>query len=125
MSRPTTFSLGISVAARNRRSKMRSWSSLFTPAYTLEFVKQLTSALKLRRGRFLMLVGNEYNLPWAQFAEKRDFLRETATDYVGTQMPLEAGQWLYADTGARVLALPHALNEAAFRRDKPDEMRAI
>jgi len=94
-------------------------------ADTLEFIKPLTVALKLRRGRFLMLVGNEYNIPWARIGEKRDFLRDTAADYVGTQLPLETGQWLYADSGARVLSLPHALNEAVFRRDKPDTMRTI
>ena len=53
------------------------------------------------------------------------FCGETAADFVGTQLPLEAGDWLYADTGARVLALPHALNEAVFRRDKPDAARPI
>ncbi len=94
-------------------------------ADTLEFIKPLTVALKLRRGRFLMLVGNEYNVPWARIGDKRDFLRGTAADYVGTQLPLETGQWLYADSGARVLALPHALNDAVFRRDKPDPMRPI
>ena len=94
-------------------------------ADTLEFIKPLTSALKLRRGRFLMLVGNEYNVPWARIGEKREFLRDTAADYVGTQLLLETGQWLYADSGARVLALPHALNDAVFRRDKPDLRRTI
>ncbi len=94
-------------------------------ADTLEFIKPLLGALKLRRGRFLMLVTNEYNVPWARIADKRDFLRDTGADYVGTQLPLETGQWLYADTGARVLALPHALNDAVFRRDKPDPTRAI
>jgi hypothetical protein len=38
---------------------------------------------------------------------------------------MEAGRWLYADTGARVLALPHALNDSVFRRDKPDSLRPI
>ena len=94
-------------------------------ADTLDFIRPLTAALKFRRGRFLMLVGNEYNVPWARIGEKRDFLRDTAADYVGTQLLLEAGQWLYADSGAKVLSLPHALNDAVFRRDKPDPVRAI
>src|SRR5206468_12805912 len=64
-------------------------------ADTLEYLKPLTSALKTRHGRFLMLVGNEYNLPWAQLGDKRDFLRDVEADYVGTQLPLEAGEWLY------------------------------
>jgi spore maturation protein CgeB len=94
-------------------------------ADTLDCIRPLTGALKLRRGRFLMLVGNEYNVPWARIGEKLDFLRDTGADYVGTQLLLEAGQWLYANSGAKVLSLPHALNEAVFRRDKPDPTRAI
>ena len=35
-------------------------------ADTLEYIQPLIGALKARRGRFLMLVGNEYNLPWAR-----------------------------------------------------------
>ena len=33
-------------------------------ADTLRFINPLRQALKARRGRLLMLVGNEYNLPW-------------------------------------------------------------
>jgi hypothetical protein len=94
-------------------------------ADTLEFIEPVREALKARRGRFLMLVGNEYNLPWARLADKRRFIAETGADWVGTQLPLEAGEWLYDGTGARVLALPHAANEAVFRRDRPDKARAI
>jgi len=94
-------------------------------ADTLQFIAPLAAALQARRGRFLMLVGNEYNVPWAPLRDKVAFLRDVGADWVGTQMPLEAGEWLYADTGAAVLALPHAANEAVFRRDKPDAARAI
>src|ERR1700730_7352766 len=94
-------------------------------ADTIQYIKPLKEGLKARRGRFLMLVGNEYNLPWARLAVKRDFVRDVGADYVGTQLPTEAGQWLYADTGATVLALPHALNDAVFRPNKPDTLRAI
>ena len=62
-------------------------------ADTLEFIGPLREALKARRGRFLMLVGNEYNLPWARLADKRRFIAETGADWVGTQLPLEAGEW--------------------------------
>jgi hypothetical protein len=94
-------------------------------ADTLRFIAPLKGALKARRGRFLVLVGNEYNLPWARLADKRGFLRETGADWVGTQLPLEAGRWLYDDTGAAVLALPHAANESVFRRDTPDDSRRV
>jgi hypothetical protein len=94
-------------------------------ADTLGYLKPLKSALMSRSGRFLMLVGNEYNLPWVRLGEKREFLREVGTDYIGTQLPLEAGEWLYEGTGSKVLAVPHALNERVFRRDKPSRLRAI
>lgn len=94
-------------------------------ADTLEYLLPLRQALQARRGRLLVLVGNEYNLPWIPLGEKRRFLREVGADWVGTQLPLEAGEWLYADTGARVLAAPHAANERVFRRDKPDGERGI
>src|SRR6476646_4173993 len=64
-------------------------------ADTLEFILPLREALKARRGRFLMFVGNEYNLPWAPLGAKREFLREVDADWAVTQMPLEAGQYLY------------------------------
>lgn len=94
-------------------------------ADTLEFILPLREALKARRGRFLMLVGNEYNVPWAPLGDKRRFLREVGADWAATQMPLEAGQYLYSDCAAAVLAVPHAVNEAVFRRDKPDQPRPI
>jgi hypothetical protein len=94
-------------------------------ADTLEFLLPLREALKARRGRFLMFVGNEYNLPWAPLGEKRRLMREVQADWAVTQMPLEAGQYLYSDCAGEVLALPHAANEAVFRRDKPDAARPI
>ena len=94
-------------------------------ADTLQFIDPLRGALKARRGRLVVLVGNEYNLPWIRLADKRSFLREVAADFAGTQMPLEAGRYLYGDCAAAVLAVPHAANEIVFRRDKPDAARAI
>ncbi len=94
-------------------------------ADTLRFITPLREALKARRGRFLMLVGNEYNLPWVRLGDKRGFLRDIGADWVGTQLPLEAGRWLYDDTGAAVLALPHAANEGVFRRATPDDSRRV
>ena len=94
-------------------------------ADTLAFLLPLASALQARRGRFLMLVGNEYNLPWVRLADKRAFIGRVAADFVGTQLPLEAGEWLYEGAGAEVLALPHALNEEAFRREIGDDRRRL
>jgi Glycosyl transferases group 1 len=89
-------------------------------ADTLAFLAPLEAALQARRGRFLMLVGNEYNLPWMPLGDKLAFLRRVGADFAGTQLPLEAGLWLYSETGAEVLALPHALNDSVFRRQIGD-----
>jgi hypothetical protein len=94
-------------------------------ADTLQFISPLREALQARRGRLLVLVGNEYNLPWIRLADKRRFLREVGADFAGTQMPLEAGRYLYDDCAAGVLAVPHAANPIVFRLDKPDAARTI
>ena len=94
-------------------------------ADTLRFINPLRQALKNRRGRLLVLVGNEYNLPWIRLSDKREFLRDISADWIGTQLPLEAGEWLYGDIGSTVLPVPHAANESVFRRDKPTDMRPI
>jgi hypothetical protein len=117
---------------RERRAAMRALEQAelvvalhSCSADTLEFILPLRQALEGRRGRFLMFVGNEYNLPWAPLGEKRRFMREVVADWAVTQLPLEAGQYLYADCARGVLALPHAANETVFRRDKPDAARPI
>jgi hypothetical protein len=92
-------------------------------ADTLACLAPLEAALQARRGRFLMFVGNEYNLPWMPLGDKLAFLRRVGADFVGTQLPLEAGLWLYAETGAEVVALPHALNDSVFRRETLDSDR--
>src|SRR5439155_129509 len=75
-------------------------------ADTLDFIRPLVMALEARRGRLLMFVANEYNLPWAPLAEKRAFVQKVNAEWVGTQLLLDTGQWLYEGTSARVLALP-------------------
>lgn len=125
----TTFNL---FARGQRRAAMRAVRNAelvvalhSCSADTLRFINPLLHALNSRRGRLLVLVGNEYNLPWSRLSDKRAFLRKVGADWVGTQLPLEAGEWLYRDTGTRVLALPHAANVRAFRRDKLDGVRPI
>jgi spore maturation protein CgeB len=61
---------------------------------------------------------------------KIEFLKDTSADFIGTQLPLEAGTWLYAEcASSQVVALPHALNPEAFRplvphRDRPIDIGA-
>jgi hypothetical protein len=94
-------------------------------ADSMSYAKPLAGPLQGRRGRLVAFVGNELNLPWAPLGEKIDWLRAVRPDIVATQLLPEAGEWLYADRGARVLALPHALNPRVFRPGPPSEERPI
>lgn len=85
-------------------------------ADTLDFLDPYRGMLKDRVCPLLSFVGNEVNLPRISMEAKIGFLRDVSADFIATQLPLEAGQWLYAGCpGARVAALPHALNPEAFR----------
>jgi Glycosyl transferases group 1 len=94
-------------------------------ADTLEFIRPMAGALQARRGRFVVFVGNEYNSPWVRLSEKRQFIADVGADIVGTQLLQEAGEWLYDGTRARVVSLPHALNNSVFRREKDVADRGI
>ena len=94
-------------------------------ADTLDYVEDLTSALQARRGLLVSFVGNEVNLPWVPLGDKIRWLRQVAPDVIATQLLAEAGTWLYAEVGARVVAVPHALNPAAFQPRRPQSERSI
>jgi hypothetical protein len=94
-------------------------------ADTLEYAADLAPALQARRGRLVSFVGNELNLPWAPLGDKIAWLQRIEPDIIATQMLAEAGEWLYADTGHRVISLPHALNAKVFRPDLPQASRRL
>jgi hypothetical protein len=84
-------------------------------ADTLEFLEPLVPVLADRkRARLLSFVGNEYNSPYLSMQQRNDMLRRARTDIIATQLLAEAGEHLYAGTGARVISVPHALNPAVF-----------
>jgi len=72
--------------------------------------RSASGVLNLRRGIFLTLVGDELNLHNAPMREKLDSLAAVKPDYIGTQLPIDAGKWLYEDIKAEVIPLPHGLN---------------
>jgi spore maturation protein CgeB len=94
-------------------------------ADTLDFVRALTPVLQSRRGRLVTFLGNEVNLPWAPLADKIAWLIGVEPDIIATQLLAEAGEWLYAETGRRVISLPHALNPTAFRPIVPQGDRLV
>lgn len=95
-------------------------------ADTLVFIEPYRSILKDRKGKLLSFVGNEVNLPRISMKSKIDFIKEVSADFIGTQLPLEAGRWLYVECrGSSVVALPHALNPKAFGPIIPNGERTI
>ena len=69
-----------------------------------------------RRGKLAVFIGNEYDL----MEEKIRFLRETAADFICSQLPLETARWVYDDCRAStVLPMAHALNPAAYKPERP------
>lgn len=66
---------------------------------------------KERRGKLLVFFGNEYN----RMPEKIGFAREVAADYIASQLPRAAAEWLYADCPqSKVLLAPPALNPKLY-----------
>jgi len=64
-----------------------------------------------RRAPVVVFIGNEYDL----LTDKIRFIRQTGAEFVCTQLPIEAGRYLYAEAaGAQIIEMPHALNPANF-----------
>lgn len=88
------------------------------------YLEPLTSILAERRCTLVSFVGNEVNLPGAPISEKRRVLKAIRPNLIATQLLAEAGQFLWGDI-ATVIALPHALNPAAFEYRTPPEERKL
>ncbi len=83
---------------------------------TLDFLRRLAPVLGQRkRARFISFVGNEYNSPYVSMPDRTRLLRDARCDLIATQLLQEAGEHLYADSGAKVVSVPHALNPAVFQ----------
>jgi len=64
-----------------------------------------------RRAPLVVFIGNEYDL----LPDKIRFIRQTGAEFVCTQLPIEAGRYLYGEAaGAQIIEMPHALNPANF-----------
>lgn len=83
---------------------------------TLEYFAPLAPVLAERkRAKLLSFVGNEYNSPYVSLIDKVGLFAEARCDIVATQLLQEAGQYLYGNSGAHIISVPHALNPAAFK----------
>ncbi|GAA0600866.1 glycosyltransferase family protein [Caenispirillum bisanense] len=93
---------------------------------TTIYLEPLVPLLAARKGLLLSFVGNEVSLPGSPISAKRAVFQAIRPDFIATQLPLDAGEYLWGDlVGRRVLAIPHALNPQAFRPEQPDERRTV
>jgi hypothetical protein len=64
-----------------------------------------------RKGKLAVFLGNEYDL----LEEKIDFIVQSGADYVCSQLPRPAAEFLYGDIdGVKILEMPHALNPSVY-----------
>ena len=57
--------------------------------------------------------------------EKINFIKKYEVDYVASQLPQDVAEWLYAETNAKVISVPHALNPKIFKPLKDLDARKI
>lgn len=82
---------------------------------TLDYFAPLAPVLaERRRAKVATFVGNEFNFPYVSTAERVRLFATARCDIVATQLLQEAGDHLYAASGARIVSMPHALNPVVF-----------
>lgn len=90
------------------------------------YLEPHVDVLAQRRVPLLTFVGNEVNLPGSPIADKRRIFEALEPEYIATQLLLEAGKHLFEDVASReVVAIPHALNPAAYRPTRASERRPL
>ncbi|MGH2396993.1 MAG: glycosyltransferase family protein [bacterium] len=78
----------------------------------LALLRLATGSFQARRGKLLVCFGNEYH----NMKEKIGFAKAVVANYIGSQLPLRAAQWLYADCArSTVLPTPQALNPKIYQ----------
>jgi hypothetical protein len=75
-----------------------------------------------RKCPLVAFIGNEYDL----LPEKKKLLSSLSVNYICTQLPLDAGTWLYEDVAsASVIAMPHALNQYKYFDQKLERTNVL
>lgn len=81
---------------------------------SVDIIKPYSSFLKDRKGKVLSFVGNEYSL----MKEKKEFLQEIECEYIASQLPQKAYEFLYSDINSELISAPHALNHRVYSPSK-------
>jgi len=78
----------------------------------LALLRSAAASFQARRGKLLVFFGNEYNL----MRDKIGFARQVGADYIASQLPKAAAEWLYAECAeSRVLLAPGALSPRVYQ----------
>jgi len=80
----------------------------------LSDLEAVTPMLLDRRCPLVVFVGNEFNQPFPWLADKIALAKRLRAEIVASQLLQETADWLYAETGALVLSLPHGVNPRRF-----------
>jgi hypothetical protein len=93
---------------------------------TVAYLEPHAEAFARRNVPLLTFVGNEVNIPGSPIADKRRLFKIIKPDYIATQLLLDAGRYLFDDVARRgVVAIPHALNTAAYRPVRSPDGRQL
>lgn len=92
---------------------------------TVAYLEPHVGVLAARKIPLLTFVGNEVSLPGSPIADKRRIFSAIRPDIVATQLLQDAGEYLFGDVAGRVVAVPHALNPAAYRPTRSFDDRPI
>jgi hypothetical protein len=93
---------------------------------TTIYLEPHIETLARRTVPLLTFVGNEVNLPGSPIADKLRLFEILRPEYIATQLLLGAGKYLFDDVAARaVVAIPHALNPAAYQPSTESNKRPI
>ena len=68
----------------------------------VEIINSYKSFFLNRRGKVLSFIGNEYSL----IKEKKEFLQKIECDYIASQLPQKAYEFLYSDLNAQLISAP-------------------
>ena len=120
----------LSVSLRQLEAKLKNFDAVIVlhscNSDTLDFVEPLAPALAARNNcKLIVFNGNEYNSPYVSMERRIAFLRNAQADFAATQLLLEAGEYLYANAGCKIVSIPHALNPQAFSQPGSDHRRPI
>lgn len=72
-----------------------------------------------RKGKLALYIGNEYD----KLSQKTEAARLLRADCVCTQLPLEAGEYLYSDCDIPIIPMPHALNPELYHPPETEERK--